>query len=104
MKTLNKTQHTQGEWLIQESPKGMSKSIYTNNINPIATIWGIVNREDNLTELEAEANSKLIAAAPLMLEMLKLAVERLEINNIEKSEQEFIDQINEAIKKATRKI
>ena len=39
-------------------------------------------------------------AAPDLLEACELAVERLEINNIEKSEQVFIDQLEAVIKKA----
>jgi hypothetical protein len=60
----------------------------------IASIWWVGDEE-------TEANAKLIAAAPDLLEVCKMFLERLHINNIEHSEDEFIKQLKKVIIKAT---
>jgi hypothetical protein len=84
-----KTQHTKGEWDIIS----MSNDTYLLTVN------------SEITDREAEANARLIAAAPELLEALitlTRAVRRLEIyKNPVSIHTDKINQANEAIQKAT---
>ena len=57
-------------------------------------------REARKQAKRAEAKRLLIAAAPELLEACKLAVERIEINNCEGSENYYIQEIKKVIQKA----
>lgn len=67
----NKSKHTQGEWIISHGanhiPSIGSKILH----QPIAHLCR-VNEETKGIDAEAEANARLIAAAPDMLEALKV--------------------------------
>ena len=52
---------------------------------------------------KAKEHTRLIVAAPELLEMLKEAVERCEINNCDGEEKEFIEKFNATIAKAEGK-
>lgn len=87
-------EHTKGPW---EAKQGGDNhfTIEDKDNSYIAEIsWRHFNNE---------ANAKLIAAAPELLEMLKEAVERCEINNGEGEEDEFIEMFNATIAKAEGK-
>jgi hypothetical protein len=67
------TKHTQGEWVVSSrQPEKNNSGVYGIDIDEffthgIATVWGNGDGIDD----EAEANAKLIAAAPELLEALK---------------------------------
>lgn len=59
-----RAQHTPGPWLIESGGKS-HKSINSTNGACVADVWRI-----NVSRQEAAANTRLIAAAPELLEML----------------------------------
>ena len=85
--------HTPGPWYIDR----YSANSGVLFVKPVP--GQIVCEVDPLPE--AEANARLIAAAPEMLVHLVLAVTRLTINNIDGSEQPYIDDIKQIINAAT---
>lgn len=91
--------HTKGEWkvknLFQLGVKDVNKKgIYEDN-NQIA----VVNYSTHFNKEEAQANAKLIAAAPDLLEACEIALEVLE--KIGYSTSATASQLRYAIKKAT---
>ena len=85
--------HTKGEWKIFPISNKLIQ-INSEKMYSIAYVWAI-NRE--LKE-ELEANAKLIAAAPDLLEVLIKLKEWEKTNFIEQS---LLEKINNAINKAT---
>ena len=58
------SKHTPGPWVIQETNFAQQKNVYAQaDKPPIATVYGSTG--------ENEANARLIAAAPEMLEALR---------------------------------
>ena len=90
-----KTKHTQGEWTI--NPNLLTEVIIPSKMGMEIDVWHYAREED-----EAEANAKLIAAAPELLEML------IRISNIENyaftlpgfDVKRLKSEINQAIEKA----
>jgi len=82
--------HTSGEWMTDGS------EIY----NQYNTIAAINYRSKGIAEEEAEANAKIIAAAPDMLEALNRLLNHIEIRNIDLPER-VLEQAQNAINKAT---
>jgi len=64
------SKHTPGPWVIQETNFAQQKNVYAQaDKPPIATVYGSTG--------ENEANARLIAAAPEMLDALKKTSEFL---------------------------
>lgn len=84
---------TPGPWQIHGDPQTEICDIGTQ---PLANT-GIPCR----SFIEQQANARLIAAAPDMLDGLELSIERLELNNVEGSEQWIIDKLTAILKSAT---
>ena len=82
------TRHTQGEWKTYESENVAMPFEIVSEGTKIARI---------VNETEAEANAKLIAAAPELLKQLKVAVSILKESGITRGQ----DQMEQVIKKAT---
>lgn len=62
------TEHTKGKWIIDKNEAKTAIIIRRHGHKDIATVWVEQNKYE-----EAEANAKLIAAAPLLLEALKIS-------------------------------
>lgn len=89
--------HTEGEWELRKEGDILrikNKEIY------IATAHGLEDGKNNSAKrIEAEANAKIIAASPDLLEALQLAKETLDkYSNVHP---EVYMKINNAIKKAS---
>ena len=100
------TKHTQGEWYVSDIPQEDGRYIYTKE-NPFSAIARVYKGE-NPHSSNAEANAKLIASAPMLLEALQKVKSELMYENLinkEKSSgrnwQVELDIINQVIKKAT---
>ncbi len=100
------TKHTKGEWSFQDLPAHNRYGIYSNESEFLAVAFY------QKTKAEAEANAKLICAAPQLLESLIEAQKLIEvvrqympksIKNTDKFHFENISAnvINKAINKAT---
>ena len=95
MKTNNR--HTAGEW------KATGLEIrHSNNSMILATVYPHLPL--NQSREEAEANAKLIAAAPKLLEALQRMMDMLDNNseNIKAYRQEVKEHARPAIKEATK--
>lgn len=94
------TQHTPGPWK-SDSPYNMS-FIWGQDGEPIAQLW---DKQENIfrNEKETEANARLIASAPELLDALIKAEKYIRENNHSDffKESETGKLIIEAIKKAT---
>lgn len=94
-----KTQHTKGEWKIGKSLRCL---VGTNEPEVLAiadcNIDGDINKE------EQQANAKLIAAAPELLEALDYIMSEINSNpmSVQYFDLRLIKQANEAIKKVTQ--
>jgi hypothetical protein len=98
-----KTQHTPGPWkFVKTIQHPEEKDQAVSFIQTPKTCYDLCFMKSFFTEEEAEANARLIAAAPELLNACLLAIERLDINNMEGEENEFINEIKEAIQKATQ--
>lgn len=94
-----KTKHTKGEWYVSTSRKEFDgiTAIYAEDRMLIAEI-NVARRRDE----ENEANAKLMAAAPEMLEALIFARSVMISNGIfEASERLALEKIDKAIKNAS---
>jgi hypothetical protein len=94
-----KTKHTQGNW---EVDKRASTRIHCND-RTIAETGGYRSSKEN-TDLENEANAKLIAAAPELLNVCERVLSTLEHskNNLMVAEIAYmIDILNKSLKSAT---
>jgi hypothetical protein len=95
------TKHTQGKWRKSKTINDYSIYSENNHNNDIATVF---QYSRSIPEDEAEANAKLIAAAPEMLEKLQSIINfhikdnGQWVNDLTTDE---IKEIQEAIKAAT---
>lgn len=95
-----KTNHTQGQWVISHGANSYPTIGSVELHQPIATIHKI--EDVKFFCQEAEANAKLIAAAPDMLDALAEAEKLIEKHL--PNELTIRDLIHNAIKKATNKL
>ena len=84
---------TPGPWEVVRGRCGRSVEVFGGG-KAIAEMW---DRSDNETQ---EANARLIAAAPTLLEALKLMVQHAESAGWEDSHDVILHQAQEAIKRA----
>jgi hypothetical protein len=89
------TKHTQGEWAIDDN------EIYSENTDHGAAICTMNTTSAHFTEEEAEANARLIAAAPELLEAMYLVVMDFE-NEGGFINPDTIEATRNAIQKATQ--
>lgn len=102
------TKHTKGEWTVIKNglnskfspPRKLFliNSINKTSVNQVSNIAKITMQID-INDLESEANAKLIASAPDLLENLIRCVDRLEENRL--GHFTAVRRAKEAIKKAT---
>jgi len=98
--------HTKGPWILNYPHPSSSDFIIGNDIfedfvmNPIAEILPPVCESEAQQLDEQEANAKLIAAAPELLESLMRFIKFVDDRKLE-YESAMIRQVKEAIKKAT---
>ncbi len=96
-----KTKHTQGEWTAEQYDIGRKQILIESEGKIISEV------ETELRNIEeAEANAKLIAAAPEMLLMLNRLLSNMKILSNEKPNHKGlkhdIKDIRKTIKKATK--
>jgi hypothetical protein len=72
------SQHTPGPWTVKPGHAFGSRNVYGPRKAHVAEVWNGSTRDPAEAEAVAEANARLIAAAPKMLEALKAALERME--------------------------
>jgi len=85
---------TEDNWIVGRNTEGgVLISKLTEEYRDIATVWRY--SDDYLEKQEAEANAKLIACAPLMLEMLEKVYEKLECGSLGYDIQELIKKATE---------
>lgn len=72
------TSHTPGPWL-RDDTSGMKCDVRASNGRKVALCWGLGNGDNYRKEYKAEcdANARLIAAAPELLESAKAIAEIL---------------------------
>jgi hypothetical protein len=92
------TKHTQGEWKVKQEDRFLL--ILSNNENQIADVTIPLDFRDMDFREECEANAKLIASAPDLLEALILA-DKL-INGFIPAKSKDSLTIKNAINKATK--
>jgi hypothetical protein len=98
--------HTKGPWILNYPHPSSSNFIIGNDtfedfvMNPIAEILLPVCESEAQQLDEQEANAKLIAAAPELLESLMRFIKFVDDRKLE-YESAMIRQVKEAIKKAT---
>lgn len=99
---MSTTKHTPGEWAHTDG------SIYSYGVGHGADIATVNTDSAHLTDEEAEANARLIAAAPTMLQALKDCMSWFELNYIHYKipmsrvgSPGFIETAQNAINKAT---
>lgn len=94
---MNKPKHTQGPWIVaKEKTIIRTGELLVASTEPLEAFIGTGLREYN--RATREANARLIAAAPEMLEALKVALKHLDIESGGYSIQ---TQVKRAIAKAT---
>ena len=92
----NISKHTPGPWEREtEDSLYILHKLEDDNCIDVAQVYCL-----GVTEEEWKANARLIAASPDLLEACKMAYDRLDLNNGEGEENEFIEQLNKAIIKA----
>lgn len=97
--------HTKGEWKVEKRTMQLERTIFANN-KRICEVKSFGAGFNDPTEKQADANAKLITAAPDMLKALKEIKERLDkckglpISNLEVFDSFYQEIIDEAIKKA----
>lgn len=90
MNTTNKTRHTAGNWFVALDEHNPQTKVFNDQGWQIAECFGADNTE-------AEANARLIASAPIMLEALERIVEARKNGCLDITEWALVDQ---AIKQA----
>jgi len=96
----NPTKHTPGPWKISHDMPSKSYEIYANDLSEHAD----EGDQLHIAEYITEANARLIAAAPDMLEALEAArsdLWRLQLDHSETPSRTVEAKINAAIAKAT---
>ena len=88
------TKHTKGQWQAQTTKPFIAKVVAFRNGDKLE----ITQSATNLSDEEADANAKLIAAAPELLEALIKSKARYEDENMTHLDEYFL--ICNAIKKA----
>ena len=89
--------HTKGPWMVNDNGvEDGCLDVWVGTEGDFPVVEDI-NGED---VGQTRANANLIAAAPELLEMLKVAVGRCEINNCSGEEDEFIEMFDSAIARA----
>lgn len=88
---------TKGKWIIENDPE-QKLSIYSDDEKERYNIVCFA-AEYMMSMRYWEANAKLIASAPELLEMVKLLVDRMEENDLGKFN--AVSRAKELIKKAT---
>lgn len=99
------TKHTPGPWELFEHSWSES-SIYAGEKNEKQicrlSIYNEATEENQmLLEKEMDANARLIAAAPELLEALQAVIERAESQHWDDASPQVIEQARQAIQKAT---
>ena len=98
-----KSKHTPGPWKVFNSKYADKPGIETDDETFSVVVFGKISEScgvDGRTEDEKQANAKLIAAAPDLLEALQAIVNWLESPADALSDKDF-NAAKEAIKKAT---
>jgi hypothetical protein len=93
------TKQTKGEWYVSDIPQEDGKYIYTKE-NPFSAIARVYKGE-NPHSTNAEANAKLIAHSPLLLQDLNDLVWLIEQGATIEEIQERAKTAKQTIKKAT---
>lgn len=91
---MSTTKHTPGEWAHTDG------SIYSYGVGHGADIATVNTDSAHFTDEEAEANARLIAAAPDLLQALKVIRSVLNDWNKEGNYTNLIEHANTAINKA----
>jgi len=99
-RAIMKTKHTPGEWVFKEWKQEGTDFYHIRSKKEFTDLIATVHRwKGYIDKREAEANAKLIAAAP---DMLKALTEVRRHGLIEKDGYEtIVKEVNEAINKAT---
>lgn len=103
---MEKQQHTPGPWgwSHREIHSGdYSTQVYDANEKEIATIAWYPVRQNNITTTSREANARLIAAAPDLLEALEMCTKAMAsvLPDFNPYDQAAYDKARAAIAKAT---
>src|SRR3990167_164278 len=96
--TTQTQKHTEGPWRIRHTSIGGHRAISDKNNKDIVVVTGIGEIEE-----EQDANARLIAAAPELLEALKLMVEQyggMVDGGVEKNARISVEKAKQAIAKA----
>jgi roadblock/LC7 domain-containing protein len=90
---------TIGKWKLSESKTFGRQMVDLGDFNGCIDVW--YHNGESMTKEEAEANAKLIAAAPELLEALQNSLSALlSLTGNPKNEWEEVKQAEEAINKA----
>ena len=94
------TKHTKGKWVATDdvTPK-RQKMIFAKGTN---ILIAFVQNEDVESDTERDANAKLIAAAPELLETLTELLESYKMYVKNPSQSEFVINAENIINKATK--
>lgn len=81
----SETKHTPGPWKVDRTGKFHGQRPYGISANDGTTItrWGSISRP---ASLEAEANARLIAAAPEMLDLIQRMISAIDAGSVDSEE------------------
>ena len=91
--------HTPGPWFAEDLIEGTDQEfigVSSDNVNNIADVWAI-----DTTQEQCQANARLIAAAPELLEALRSAHHMLTRDYIDPAKMAVVYKCSEAIELAT---